>query len=194
MTSVPAGVTAATGFDAFTHAFESYLGGRTSPLTRQMSLEAIELVVENLPRAIQQPKNIEYRTQLAWADTLAGMCLSNGGADLPHPLGEIIGGICPRIAHGETLAMVYPSFLEYKKNITPDKFKEIASFLGLKKEPDQLNLKIKELLKITELSNASERAELTKEEKDEILNHPLLSKLEPKNSNEIIGVMKESII
>ena len=194
MTSVPAGVTAATGFDAFTHAFESYLGGRTSPLTRQMSLEAIELVVENLPKAIQQPKNIEYRTQLAWADTLAGMCLSNGGADLPHPLGEIIGGICPRIAHGETLAMVYPSFLEYKKNIAADKFKEIASFLGLKKEPDQLNLKIEELLKITELSNARERAGLTKEEKDEILTHPLLSKLEPKNSNEIIAIMEESII
>ena len=194
MTSVPAGVTAATGFDAFTHAFESYLGVRTSPLTRQMSLEAIELVVENLPKAIQKPKNIEYRTQLAWADTLAGMCLSNGGADLPHPLGEIIGGICPRIAHGETLAMVYPSFLEYKKNIAADKFKEIASFLGLKKEPDQLNLKIEELLKITELSNARERAGLTKEEKDEILTHPLLSKLEPKNSNEIIAIMEESII
>ena len=194
MTSVPASVTAATGFDAFTHAFESYLGGRTSPLTRQMSLEAIQLVIENLPRAIQQPKNIEYRTQLAWADTLAGMCLSNGGADLPHPLGEIIGGICPRIAHGETLAMVYPSFLEYKKNIAPDKFKEIASFLGLKKDPDQLNLKIEELLKITELSNASVRAELTKEEKDEILTHPLLSKLEPKNSSEIIAIMEESII
>ena len=194
MTSIPAGVTAATGFDAFTHAFESYLGGRTSPLTRQMSLEAIELVVENLPKAIQKPKNIEYRTQLAWADTLAGMCLSNGGADLPHPLGEIIGGICPRIAHGETLAMVYPSFLKYKKNIAPDKFKEIASFLGLKKDPDKLSLKIEELLKITELSDARERAELTKEEKDEILTHPLLSKLEPKNSNEIIAVMEESII
>ena len=194
MTSVPAGVTAATGFDAFTHAFESYLGGRTSPLTRQMSLEAIELVVENLPKAIQKPKNIEYRTQLAWADTLAGMCLSNGGADLPHPLGEIIGGICPRIAHGETLAMVYPSFLKYKKNVTPDKFKEVASFLGLKKDPDKLSLKIEELLKITELSHARERAELTKDEKDEILTHPLLSKLEPKNSNEIIAIMEESII
>ncbi len=194
MTSVPAGVTAATGFDAFTHAFESYLGGRTSPLTKQMSLQAIELVIKNLPKAIQEPNNIEYRTQLAWADTLAGMCLSNGGADLPHPLGEIIGGICPRIAHGETLAMVYPSFLEYKKNIAPDKFKEIASFLGLKKEPTQLALKIIELLKITKLSSASRRAELTQEEKDEILTHPLLTKLEPKNNNEIISIMKESII
>ena len=194
MTSVPAGVTAATGFDAFTHAFESYLGGRTSPLTKQMSFQAIELVIENLPKAIKEPNNIEYRTQLAWADTLAGMCLSNGGADLPHPLGEIIGGICPRIAHGETLAMVYPSFLEYKKNIVPDKFKEIAVFLGLKKDPSELSSKIIELLNITDLSNACKRAELTQEEKNEILTHPLLTKLEPKNSDKIVSIMKKSII
>ena len=194
MTSVPAGVTAATGFDAFTHAFESYLGGRTSPLTKQMSFQAIELVIENLPKAIKEPNNIEYRTQLAWADTLAGMCLSNGGADLPHPLGEIIGGICPRIAHGETLAMVYPSFLEYKKNIAPDKFKEIAVFLGLKKDPSELSSKIIELLNITDLSNACKRAELTQEEKNEILTHPLLTKLEPKNSDKIVSIMKKSII
>ena len=194
MTSVPKGVTAATGFDAFTHAFESYLGGRTSPLTKQMSFQAIELVIENLPKAIKEPNNIEYRTQLAWADTLAGMCLSNGGADLPHPLGEIIGGICPRIAHGETLAMVYPSFLEYKKNIAPDKFKEIAVFLGLKKDPSELSSKIIELLNITDLSNACKRAELTQEEKNEILTHPLLTKLEPKNSDKIVSIMKKSII
>ena len=194
MTSVPTGVTAATGFDAFTHAFESYLGGRTSPLTKQMSFQAIELVIENLPKAIKEPNNIKYRTQLAWADTLAGMCLSNGGADLPHPLGEIIGGICPRIAHGETLAMVYPSFLEYKKNIAPDKFKEIAVFLGLKKDPSELSSKIIELLNITDLSNACKRAELTQEEKNEILTHPLLTKLEPKNSDKIVSIMKKSII
>ena len=194
MTSVPEGVTAATGFDAFTHAFESYLGGRTSPLTKQMSFQAIELVIENLPKAIKEPNNVEYRTQLAWADTLAGMCLSNGGADLPHPLGEIIGGICPRIAHGETLAMVYPSFLEYKKNIAPDKFKEIAVFLGLKKDPSELSSKIIELLNITDLSNACKRAELTQEEKNEILTHPLLTKLEPKNSDKIVSIMKKSII
>ena len=194
MISVPKGVTAATGFDAFTHAFESYLGGRTSPLTKQMSFQAIELVIENLPKAIKEPNNIKYRTQLAWADTLAGMCLSNGGADLPHPLGEIIGGICPRIAHGETLAMVYPSFLEYKKNIAPDKFKEIAVFLGLKKDPSELSSKIIELLNITDLSNACKRAELTQEEKNEILTHPLLTKLEPKNSDKIVSIMKKSII
>ncbi len=134
MCSVPPTVTAATGFDAFTHAFESFLGGRTSPLTEAMSLEAIRLIFENLPAVLKDPHNTSLRTRLAWADTLAGMCLANGGADLPHPLGEIIGGICPRIAHGETLAMVYPDFLKYKEPLSRDSFKKITNYLGL---PDQ---------------------------------------------------------
>jgi hypothetical protein len=50
------------------------------------------------------------------------------------------------------------------------------------------------LLNITKLSNASKRAELTQEEKNEILTHPLLTKLEPKNTDEIVSIMKKSII
>ncbi len=152
MLTVPDRVTAATGFDAFTHAFESYLGGRTSPLTEQLSLQSIKLVIENLPKAIKEPNSIEYRTSLAWADTIAGICLSNGGADIPHPLGEIIGGICQRIPHGETLAMVYPKFLNYKKNIAIDKFETIANYLGLEKKPEAFVNKVIELLNITSLS------------------------------------------
>jgi alcohol dehydrogenase class IV len=193
MVSVPAGVTSATGFDAFTHAFESFLGQRTSPLTAQMALQAIELVINNLPKVLQDPSNINYRTKLAWADTLAGMCLSNGGADLPHPLGEIIGGICPRIAHGETLAIVYPAFLNYKKNLAPDKFKRIATFLGLKNDPDSLCEKIVELLKVTELNKALERASLSENETEKILSHPLLTNLDPKNSDTIKQIMKRSL-
>ena len=103
MLSVPSKVSSATGFDVFAHAFESYLGNLTSPLTEKMSFDAINLVFEYLPKVISDPENIIYRSKMAWADTLAGMCLSNGGADLPHPLGEIIGGICPRISHGEII-------------------------------------------------------------------------------------------
>lgn len=193
MLSVPPRVTAATGFDAFTHAFESFLGTRTSPLTIHLSLEAIKTVFDFLPKALQEPENLDYRTQLAWADTCAGMCLSNGGADLPHPLGEIIGGICPRVAHGETLAMVYPSFLKYKQNSAQEKFEQIATYLGLQKQPDALRYAILELLKVTELSKAMERAQFTAQEKNEIQAHPLLEKLNPKNPKAIYSMIEESI-
>ena len=193
MLTVPDRVTAATGFDAFTHAFESYLGGRTSPLTEQLSLQSIKLVIENLPKAINEPNSIEYRTSLAWADTIAGICLSNGGADIPHPLGEIIGGICQRIPHGETLAMVYPKFLNYKKNIAIDKFETIANYLGLEKKPGAFVNKVIELLNITSLSESLEKAEINDLEKNEILSHPLLKNLDPKNEQTIFDIMNHSI-
>ena len=193
MLTVPDRVTAATGFDAFTHAFESYLGGRTSPLTEQLSLQSIKLVIENLPKAIKEPNSIEYRTSLAWADTIAGICLSNGGADIPHPLGEIIGGICQRIPHGETLAMVYPKFLNYKKNIAIDKFETIANYLGLEKKPEAFVNKVIELLNITSLSESHEKAEINDLEKNEILSHPLLKNLDPKNEQTIFDIMNHSI-
>ena len=193
MLSVPRIVTAATGFDAFTHAFESYLGGRTSPLTEHLSLQAIKLVIEYLPKAIKDPKNIEYRTHLAWADTTAGMCLSNGGADLPHPLGEIIGGICQRIAHGETLAMVYPAFLNYKQKIAHKKFEKIAAFLELEKTPQAFVNRVLELLETTDLSKSIKRAAISDLERKEILSHPLLKKLAPENIESIHNIMSQSI-
>ena len=193
MCSVPPTVTAATGFDAFTHAFESFLGGRTSPLTEAMSLEAIRLIFENLPAVLKDPHNTSLRTRLAWADTLAGMCLANGGADLPHPLGEIIGGICPRIAHGETLAMVYPDFLKYKEPLSRDSFKKITNYLGLPDQEGVFSQKVLALLAVTELDQSCKRAALSEEEKNQILSHPLLDQLNPTNKSRIHQMMKASL-
>ena len=193
MLSVPISVTAATGFDAFTHAFESFLGNRVSPITEQMSLQAIKLVVQNLPKAIKDPNNIKVRSNLAWADTLAGMCLANGGADLPHPLGEIIGGICSRIAHGDTLAIVYPAFLKHKEKIAPKKFIKVAEYLGLESDTSSLRNCLIDLFKVTGLNTVLEKAKISKEESNDIMRHPLLINLQPNNSKTIVQLMKDSL-
>ncbi len=193
MLTVPSKVSSATGFDVFAHAFESYLGNLTSPLTERMSFEAIKLVFEYLPKVIDDPENITYRSKMAWADTLAGMCLSNGGADLPHPLGEIIGGICPRISHGETLAIVYPEFLKYKENISPEKFNLVEKKTGLEKIGQPLTLKINELLKEINLFNAFNYSNISSNEMKLISNHPLLDLLQPENSSEIKNIMNNSL-
>lgn len=193
MLSVPAHVTAATGFDAFTHAFESYLGNLTSPLTESMSLQAIKIVFDYLPKAIENSSDIEARTQLAWADTLAGMCLANGGAQLPHPLGEIIGGICPRVAHGETLAIVYPEFLKYKEPLAQEKFARVARYINSKDDTRSLSERIIALLETVKLSEALQRTNLTEDEYQEITNHPLLGLLQPDNTDQIKRMMSNSL-
>ena len=73
----------------------------------------MELIVKALPRLVQYPKDLELRTNMMEAQLLAGVGLSNAGADAPHPLSEIIGGITG-IPHGESLALIYPEFLAYK--------------------------------------------------------------------------------
>lgn len=193
MLTVPANVTAATGFDAFTHAFESFLGGRTSSQTEAMSLQVIETVFKYLPKVIDNPNDLESRTQMAWADTLAGMCLANGGADLPHPLGEIIGGICPRISHGETLAIVYLEFLKYKSQIAPEKFDIVEKHLQYGNEQIPLDYLVRKLFDKVDLTSALERAALSEDELSLISNHPLLNQLQPENSTKIKSIMNKSI-
>jgi alcohol dehydrogenase class IV len=113
MLTVPDQVTAATGFDAFTHAFESYIHVNASPYTNLLSEQAIKLIVKNLPMAIADGSDCDARINMAWADTLAGLCIANAGVTLPHGMGMAMGGMFPHIAHGEALALTYPEFIRY---------------------------------------------------------------------------------
>ncbi len=113
METLPPHITASTGFDAFCHAFESYLHPAASPYTDRMALEAIGLVVQYLPRTVTDGKYKEGREALAWADTLAGLCIANAGVTLPHGIGMTISGHCPQIMHGESLAVTYPEFTRF---------------------------------------------------------------------------------
>lgn len=122
MLSMPSRLTARTGFDAFTHAFESYINVSATPMTDLLAMEAIRLVAENLPQAIENGEDIEARTHMAWADTLAGICISNAGTTLPHAMGQPISGHFPQVSHGESLAVIYPAFLRYTCHAAPEKF------------------------------------------------------------------------
>lgn len=113
MLTVPKKVTATTGFDVFCHAFESYLHPACSPYIEMLALEAIRLVAENLATVVDDGSNLAGREKMAWADTLAGLCIANAGVTLPHGIGMTIGGQCPQIAHGESLAAVYPEFTRF---------------------------------------------------------------------------------
>lgn len=125
MLTLPVRMTAMTGFDAFTHAFESYINAHASPYSEMDSLRAMELIVHNLPKALKDPSNLEYRTQLALADTLAGRALSNSGAAAPHPLSEIIGGLT-HMPHGQALAVVFPAFVAQMSHKYPERFATVA--------------------------------------------------------------------
>ena len=139
MLTLPARVTASTGFDAFAHAFESYLHPKASPYTDMMAREAIRLIVTHLPSVVENGSDLEGRSGMAWADTLAGLCIANAGVTLPHGAGMAIGGMYPHVAHGEAVALIYPAFTRYTYSSARERFAEIGRILdpALKGESDE---------------------------------------------------------
>lgn len=127
-TTLPKRLTSATAFDTFTHAFESYLSDKANALTKLDSLNAMKIVVDTLPKVLEDPKNVVYREQLMVADTLGGRSLSNAGAHAPHPLSEIIGGLANAM-HGEALASVYPAFIKLGKERFKTEFEYLSEVL-----------------------------------------------------------------
>jgi alcohol dehydrogenase class IV len=139
MVSLPPYMTACTGWDAFTHAFESYLHVGGSPYTDTLALEAITLIASCLPAAVKDGKDLEARGAMAWADTLAGLCIANAGVTLPHGIGMAISGLQPHIAHGEALAVTYPAFTRYTYPTAVERFATVGRILdpSLANEPDE---------------------------------------------------------
>lgn len=138
MLTAPPRVTAATGFDAFAHSFESYLHPNASAYTDLMALEAIRLVIRWLPAAVEDGTDAEARDRLAWADTLAGLCIAAAGVTLPHGIGMAMGGLFPQVAHGEALAVVYPAVLRFSRGHANTRLATLARTIddSLREMPD----------------------------------------------------------
>ncbi len=138
--TMPAHITAQTGFDAFTHNFEAYISVETNPMVETLALEAIRLIAEYLPRAVENGDDMEARAQMAWADTLGGFTNSSGGVTLPHGLGMQVGGHCPYITHGQALAAIYPEFMRYTYASDIKKFAAAGRIFNpsLADEPDEI--------------------------------------------------------
>jgi len=126
MLSAPKHVTATTGFDVLAHAFESFINPGGSPYTDLMALEALRIVARRLPAAVDDGADLAARTDMAWADTLGGLCIANAGVTLPHGIGMAMGGLYPHVAHGEALAAIYPAVIRYSWDAAPAKFAATA--------------------------------------------------------------------
>jgi alcohol dehydrogenase class IV len=130
MLSVPKFITATTGFDVLCHAFESTINPGTGAYVDLLAWEAISIVAEYLPKVLADLNNFGFREKMAWADTLAGLCIANAGVTLPHGMGMAIGGMYPHIAHGEALAIVYPAFTRFTWESAIPQFSKFGRILN----------------------------------------------------------------
>lgn len=192
MLTLPNRITASTGFDAFTHAFESYINPRASRYSEMDSVEAMRLVVENLPKVLKDPKNLEYRSNLSMADTLAGRALANSGAQAPHPLSEIIGGIT-HLPHGEALAVVFPAFIRHSTEQNREKYEKVAKiFCEEAKKAEELYGLLVSFLKEIGLYRTMKELKVNREEFEEMLKSPILDVLPFGSRAELETILRES--
>jgi len=141
--SLPASITAQTGFDAFCHNFEAYLSAGTNPMVETLALDGIKIIAEYLPKVLTNGMDIEARSKMAWADTLGGLTNSSAGVTLPHGLGMQVGGHCPHVTHGQALAAIYPEFTRYTYLAAVKKFATVGRIFNpaLKTETDEVAAK-----------------------------------------------------
>ncbi|MGN0907972.1 MAG: iron-containing alcohol dehydrogenase [Bullifex sp.] len=111
-TSMPKKVTAMTGLDAMTHAIESYCCLQKNPVSRCYSLTALELIRDNLAKAITNGHDKEVRLNMANASLLAGSAFSNSMVGLVHAIGHSLGGIA-RVPHGLAMAILLVPCLRF---------------------------------------------------------------------------------
>jgi alcohol dehydrogenase class IV len=139
--TMPAHITAATGWDAFCHSFESYTSHTSAcDFVDMHALEGMSLVINYLPIAMKDGQNRQAREALHWANTLGGLSISNAGVTLPHGIGMAIGGNASHIHHGEALALVYPEINRWTWKYKIKKYADVGRLFNptLKDEPDKV--------------------------------------------------------
>ncbi|MCI5905288.1 MAG: lactaldehyde reductase [Oscillospiraceae bacterium] len=129
MSSMPKGLTAATGMDALTHAIEGYITKGAWELSDMFHLKAIEIISRSLRGAVENTK--EGRTDMALGQYVAGMGVSNVGLGIVHSMAHPLGALYDT-PHGVANAIILPTVMEYNAPATGEKYREIARAMGVK--------------------------------------------------------------
>ena len=126
---LPSQLTVTTGLDALTHAIEAYTCTWSNDFTDGIALHAIKLISEYLPIVYREPEDMEARTKMANAATLAGIAFSNSSLTLAHSLAHSFGGFF-KVHHGRACSLFLPYAIEFQA-INQPRYADIAKLLNL---------------------------------------------------------------
>ena len=128
MSTMPKGLTAATGMDALTHAIEGYTTKAAWDLPDCLNLEAIRLIAKSLRGAVNYDP--EGREGMALGQFVTGMAFSNVGLGIAHSVAHTLGAVYDT-PHGVACAMMLPIVMEYNAECTGEKLKAVAEAMGV---------------------------------------------------------------
>lgn len=128
MSTMPKGLTAATGMDALTHAIEGYITKGAWELSDMFHIKAIELIAKHLRGAVAGTE--EGRDGMALGQYIAGMGFSNVGLGIVHSMAHPLGALYDT-PHGVANAIILPTVMEYNAEATGEKYRDIAKAMGV---------------------------------------------------------------
>lgn len=128
MSTMPKGLTAATGMDALTHAIEGYITKGAWAMSDMFHLKAIEIISKNLRGAVANTP--EGREGMALGQYIAGMGFSNVGLGIVHSMAHPLGALYDT-PHGVANAIILPTVMEYNAEATGEKYRDIAKAMGV---------------------------------------------------------------
>ncbi len=128
MSTMPKGLTAATGMDALTHAIEGYITKGAWELSDMFHLKAIEIISRSLRGAVANTP--EGREEMALGQYIAGMGFSNVGLGIVHSMAHPLGALYDT-PHGVANAIILPTVMEYNAPATGEKYRDIARAMGV---------------------------------------------------------------
>lgn len=132
-------LTAGTGLDALTHAFEAYVSRASSPLTDLHALQSVEMVHSFLLRTMDDLSNPEYRTGMMLASLHAGLAFSNASLGVVHALSHSLGGLLD-LPHGECNSLLLRHGVKANYDTVPERFASLLErFGGPAETPDTIS-------------------------------------------------------
>lgn len=130
MYSLPKSLTAATGMDALTHAIEGYITRGAWVMSDMYELQAIKMIAEHLPTAVEEPTNPVGREGMALAQYIAAQAFSNVGLGLVHGMAHPMGSLFD-VPHGVANALLLPTIMEWNMPCCIEKYGVIARTMGV---------------------------------------------------------------
>jgi alcohol dehydrogenase len=130
LTTMSKFLTACTGMDALTHAVEAYVSLGHSPVTDLHALQAVRLISANLRKSIDEPNNLEYRSNMMLASLEAGLAFSNASLGAAHAMAHSVGGQLD-LPHGQCMAMILNGVVDFNYDEAELRYRDIATAMGI---------------------------------------------------------------
>lgn len=128
--TLPPSLTAATGMDALGHAIECYVNDACQPISAALALEAIRSIGRHLRSAVLNGRQIESRSAMLLASTMAGIAMNSTRLGLAHAFAMPLGSFDLRMPHGLAIGITLPYVMRFNAPARPERYAEIAAALG----------------------------------------------------------------